>query len=157
MLKISLFRPEIQMTPLKPWFWPQSQTSYGRMYTRMGSFDFATKLKITPQTLMPGFGPFYRSILLKLIWMICGQTLPWWIIHILQHFWCLCLEIQSVQPVKSSKSHWTKPIVQQTQLISELSFKPLLLESTCTTITLGRPNVYILVSYSSNKKDSNPY
>ena len=53
------------MTPLKPWFWPQSQTSYGRMYTRMGSFDFATKLKITPQTLMPGFGPFYRSILLK--------------------------------------------------------------------------------------------
>ena len=54
------------MTPLKPWFWPQSQTSYGRMYTRMGSFDFATKLKITPQTLMPGFGPFYRSILLNI-------------------------------------------------------------------------------------------
>ena len=53
------------MTPLKPWFWPQSQTSYDRMYTRMGSFDFATKLKITPQTLMPGFGPFYRSILLS--------------------------------------------------------------------------------------------
>ena len=53
------------MTPLKPWFWPQSQTSYDRMYTRMGSFDFATKLKITPQTLMPGFGPFYRSILLN--------------------------------------------------------------------------------------------
>ena len=53
------------MTPLKPWFWPQSQTSYGRMYTRMGSFDFATKLKITPQTLIPGFGPFYRSILLN--------------------------------------------------------------------------------------------
>ena len=54
------------MTPLKPWFWPQSQTSYGRMYTRMGSFDFATKLKITPQSLMPGFGPFYRTILLIL-------------------------------------------------------------------------------------------
>ena len=53
------------MTLLKPWFWPQSQTSYDRMYTRMGSFDFATKLKITPQTLMPGFGPFYRSILLN--------------------------------------------------------------------------------------------
>ena len=55
------------MTPLKPWFGSQSQTSYGRMYTRMGSFDFATKLKISPQTLMPGFGPFYRSILLIVV------------------------------------------------------------------------------------------
>ena len=53
------------MTPLKPWFWPQSQTSYDRMYTRMGSFDFATKHKITPQSLMPGFGPFYRTTLLN--------------------------------------------------------------------------------------------
>ena len=63
------------MTPLKPWFWPQSQTSYDRMYTRMGSFDFATKLKITPQTLMPGFGPFYRSILLSRakVYIVCRK------------------------------------------------------------------------------------
>ena len=43
------------MTPPQPWFWPQSQTSYGRMYTMMGSIDFATKLKITvfrPKTRM---------------------------------------------------------------------------------------------------------
>ena len=53
------------MTPLQPWYWPQSQTFHGRVYARVGSFDFATKLKITPQTLMPGFGPFYRTILLK--------------------------------------------------------------------------------------------
>ena len=52
------------MTPPQPWFWPQSQTSYGRMYTMMGSIDFATKLKITPQNLIPGFGPFYRTTLL---------------------------------------------------------------------------------------------
>ena len=63
------------MTPLKPWFWPQSQTSYGRMYTRMGSFDFTTKLKITPQTLMPGFGPFYRSILLNTLYYHNGVLL----------------------------------------------------------------------------------
>ena len=30
----------------------------------MGSIDFATKLKITPQTLIPGFGNFYRAALL---------------------------------------------------------------------------------------------
>ena len=53
------------MTPPQPWFWPQSQTSYGGMYTMMGSTDFATKLKITPQTLIPGFGNFYRAALLK--------------------------------------------------------------------------------------------
>ena len=53
------------MTPPQPWFWPQSQTSYGRMYTMMGSIDFATKLKITPQTLIPGFGNFYRAALLN--------------------------------------------------------------------------------------------
>ena len=53
------------MTPPQPWFWPQSQTSYGRMYTRMGSIDFATRLKITPQTLIPGFGIFYRAALLS--------------------------------------------------------------------------------------------
>ena len=45
------------MTLLKPWFWLQSQTSFGRMYTRKDSFDFATKLKIYPQNLMLGFGP----------------------------------------------------------------------------------------------------
>ena len=53
------------MAPPQPCFWPQSQTSYVRMYTRIGSFDFATKLKITPQNLIPGFGPFYRTTLLK--------------------------------------------------------------------------------------------
>ena len=31
----------------------------------MGSIDFATKLKITPQTLIPGFGNFYRAALLS--------------------------------------------------------------------------------------------
>ena len=52
------------MTLLKPWFWPQSQTSYGRMLTRMGRFDLATKFKITLQSLIPGFGPFCRVTLL---------------------------------------------------------------------------------------------
>ena len=53
------------MTLLKFWFWPQSQTSYGRMYTRIGSFDFAIKLKITPENFMPGFGTIYRATLLS--------------------------------------------------------------------------------------------
>ena len=35
------------------------------MYTRIGSFDFAIKPKITPQNLMPGFGTIYRATLLN--------------------------------------------------------------------------------------------
>ena len=34
------------------------------MYTRIGSFDFGTKLKITPENFMQWFGPFYRAPLL---------------------------------------------------------------------------------------------
>ena len=52
------------MASPQPYFWPQSQISYGRMLTRMGRFDFATKFKITLQSLIPGFGPFCRATLL---------------------------------------------------------------------------------------------
>ena len=64
MVKIALFRYKIQMILLKPWFWSQSWSSYGRMYNRIGSFDFAIKLKITPKNSMPGFGTIYRATLL---------------------------------------------------------------------------------------------
>ena len=53
------------MTLLKPWFWPQSQNSYGRMYNRMGSFDFSIKLKIKPKNFVPSFGTIYRATLLN--------------------------------------------------------------------------------------------
>ena len=53
------------MILLKPWFWSQSRNSYGRMYNRIGSFDFAIKLKITPENFMPGFGTIYRATLLN--------------------------------------------------------------------------------------------
>ena len=35
------------------------------MYTRIGSFDFAIKSKITPQKLMPDFGTIHRATLLN--------------------------------------------------------------------------------------------
>ena len=49
----------------QPWFWSQSQMSYGKMCTRVGSIDFDIKLKIHLKKLMPGFVPFYGAILLK--------------------------------------------------------------------------------------------
>ena len=53
------------MILLKPCFWSQSRNSYGRMYNRIGSFDFAIKLKITPENFMPGFGTIHRANLLS--------------------------------------------------------------------------------------------
>ena len=49
----------------QPWFWSQSQMSYGKMCTRVGSIDFDIKLKIHLKKLMPGFVPFYGAILLS--------------------------------------------------------------------------------------------
>ena len=48
----------------QPWFWSQSQMSYGKMCTRVGSIDFDIKLKTHLKKLMPGFVPFYGAILL---------------------------------------------------------------------------------------------
>ena len=42
----------------QPWFWSQSQMSYGKMCTRVGSIDFDIKFKIHLKKLMPGFVPF---------------------------------------------------------------------------------------------------
>ena len=63
--KITHFSLRTQMALPQPYFWPQSQTSYGRMLTRLGRFDFATKFKITLQSLILGFGPFCRATLLN--------------------------------------------------------------------------------------------
>ena len=48
----------------------QSQTSYGRMYTRVGKFDFMTEPKFTPQNFIPGFVQNYRTALLKLLLIV---------------------------------------------------------------------------------------
>ena len=45
------------------------------MLTRMGRFDFATKLKITPQSLIPGFGPSNRSTLLSFAEFHCTKKI----------------------------------------------------------------------------------
>ena len=53
------------MALLHPCFWSQSQTSYSRVYTRVGRFDFETKPKITSQNFIPGIGQNYRTALLS--------------------------------------------------------------------------------------------
>ena len=62
--KFTLFRLKTQVTLLKPLVWSQSQNLYYKMYNRKDSFDFAVKLKITPENFMPGFGTIYRANLL---------------------------------------------------------------------------------------------
>ena len=52
------------MTLLYPWFWHQRQISYGRKFTRIGSFYYAVNFKITPRNLMLGFGTIYKAALL---------------------------------------------------------------------------------------------
>ena len=53
----------------------------------MGSIDFATKLKITPQTLIPGFGNFYRAALLNLRKFGDCVLVFFWGLSVLQGQW----------------------------------------------------------------------
>ena len=44
------------------------------MYNRKDSFDFAVKLKITPENFMPDFGTIYRATLLNVTYQGKLQT-----------------------------------------------------------------------------------